>query len=294
MSTPILTGPTIIDSVGRLVREPSSINFVKYIVTHPCLDPMQLIVETFFPSLLELIATLTFVDLEDVLRDQAERQASRGASASSRKGGKLRRPVIDEDRRVKPRFSNRALTKTLFVTAPLEKIGYGWLLMAAQDQFWYRWQTLLEKADFCSADPITGPWTALQPARSFTMGVSGRDLDFPGSQQNRASWETTLTGPRVPPGKYTVTCAMKVKSQSGTITGARIDLRAAGGVTFPLTITGETVSIEDDEFTSIIVYGTFRVITLPFALLSARAYSDAIVGTVNVEEYRLTVWRELT
>lgn len=231
---------------------PKTANFLSKMFYHNCARPWYLYVETFVPAFLELAFVLGTLDLEDLIRDRARDVASQGlgqARRSSHRPGRkrpVRRPPVT-------RYVAPGLLKTLLVvTAPLELIGFAFLLYSATDRFYGNWLSLIEQADFCTQPIESGPferkavqsnWFLNEAEFVATMGIL---------VQNRGGWINNAFHVEVPHGFYTAVFAAKIRAVGGDIPGVYIALRAPVAIGTK-TFKSETATIKKDEDTDFIV-----------------------------------------
>lgn len=240
---------------------PKAENFASEIVVHGCARPWFVYVETFIPAFLKLFLTLAILDLEDLLRAHAK--AKVGEKLGGLRGGLThgsRGPYANANRKV-TRFSQQALKTLLIITEPLEKIGFAWLLYNSTEQFFYDWQLLLQRSQFCSDAGLAGPFQRSRPGGT-NIGIlpEGSATPLPTIEQNRANWPNEGFRVDLPPGFYTCIWALEVEGPLGGITGVQARLRLSG-ITLTPFFDGDTSDFAEGQAGSVMVKGDF---TLPF------------------------------
>lgn len=211
---------------------PKARNFMRYMFAHPCARPWYVYAETFAPAFIKLFITLTLWDMDDIIRARAGALAY-GPGARGRGAGKhLRKPQVHGFEPNHERFAQRGLRTLLKVTAPLEALGFAWLMYAAGDQFFYDWQTLLMQSDFCTAPIESGPFSRSGEVGAMIANPMGNGFSIPDLEQNRGGWGHTGQFVTLPDGIFTATIAVSVSRQGSTI--------AQGAIGFRYTLHGES------------------------------------------------------
>lgn len=190
---------------GIHLRRPRGVaNFIKTIVTHPCADPWFVLIETFLPAALKLGWTLTAPDWEDILRGYAEGYARLGKGGRGGRKGHAPRVQLPVRGPVLPYQVSNLLRTTLFITKPLETLGWWWLVWNATDEFWSDWNSLLLHNAYCTADPTTGPLQQYSNDLNVFFSPGQQSAGLPLIEQDRAGWAHNAFGCNVPGGAYAV------------------------------------------------------------------------------------------
>jgi len=281
---------------------PKANNFVKYMVSHPCAEPWTVLVETFVPCFIKFAATIYLFDINDIAIERL-RQIDEFTSEPRRKRGKKygkTRAVRDVMRgksfvtkAVNPYSRiNQGLTKTLLtVSAPLEKIGFIWLVYSASDQFFYDWTTLLQYRNYCSANANTGPMQRNAPTAAGLFNTSRPSLALPFLVQNRGGWTSTQVGATLPANSYITIFSLEAKTNFGTITNAYIwmEIHIAGILTDR--VESPRVTIGPDDWTGMIANAEFNTKLAFTASLSwGMGSDDAPVGACDVLKASIVVY----
>jgi len=205
---------------------PHEKNFIKTLITHPCARPWYVWVETFVPAFIVLYATVAFFDVEDAIRAHGEKIAGKG----TRRKGKRHTPKIrlTGEKTIVRRWSQRGLRTLLLLTGPLEIVGFMWLLYAATDQFFYNWQTLLEKRDFCNRDEQSGPLQLSREGGFISFVVGGVPVILGTQEQNRSSWPHSTIGATLPQGDFAAGFSLTVLAPASGVSNVWIQLKTAG------------------------------------------------------------------
>ncbi len=200
-------------------------NFIKYMLTNQCARPWYVYVETFIPAFLELLFTVTLLEIDDLIRAHGQKISSEGGNKSGRGGRHT--PAIKTTGGKTPveRYMQKGLKTLLIVTQPLENLGYAWLLYSAVDEFFYNWQTLIEQAPFCTQPIESGPYSRSRGGGFVTINMSGFPIIMTTLTQNRASWVGTTIKLLVPQGHISYLFAATIGSPPGGITGVTIRLK---------------------------------------------------------------------
>jgi len=281
---------------------PKANNFIKYMVSHPCAEPWSVLAETFVPCFLKFAATVYFFDINDIAIERL-RQIDDFTSAPRKKRGKKwgrTRAVRDimagksfVTKAVNPYSRiNSGLTKTLLtVSAPLEPIGFIWLMYSATDQFFYDWTTLLQYRDYCSSNPSTGPLQRNQPVGSGLFNTSRPSLAFQFLIQNRGGWSSTQVGAVLPANSYVAIFSLEAKTNFGTITNAYLwlELRVAGVLVGSWE--SPRVTINQDDWTGIICNAEFNS-KLAFSsdIAWGMGSDDAPVGACDILKASIIIY----
>ena len=200
-------------------------NFIKYMLTNQCARPWYVYVETFLPSFMELLLTVTLLEIDDLIRSHGQKIASEGGNKTGRGGRHTPRIKTTGAATPVDRYMQKGLKTLLIVTQPLENIGYAWLLYSAMDEFFYNWQTLIEQADFCTQPIESGPLTRSRGPGFVTINTSGFPIFMTDMKQNRAGWVNDLTGAELPQGHMSMLFAATIGTPPGGITNVFIRVR---------------------------------------------------------------------
>jgi len=194
--------------------------FTKYVLTHNCADPWFMLAETFVPAFLELVWTISVPDWEDVLRDFAEKyeRSGRLPGLGNVIKGHGRRFEIPVKKGGEPFIRASGLRITLWLTQPIETIGYAMLLYNATGQFWGTWQTLLMQQRFCT-DDRPGPLQRKVENGGWFFNSTQAGAVLPIVQQNRDNWATNSSSVTLPPGAYIAIFSCNVHSSFSHLAG---------------------------------------------------------------------------
>lgn len=237
---------------------PKAQNFAQEIVVHGCARPWFIYVTTFFPSFLQLVLMLAFIDLEDLMRDYAKNLVKTGYG-SGRNVGHRYKPAVKPVTNKINRWSQKGLKTLLIVTEPLEKIGFAWLLYNTTESFFYNWQTALERSIYCDDGGSAGPFQRSRPVGgNVVINQTGAATVCAVLEQNRAQWTNTGIRVDLPRGQYTAIFSITVAGPLGDITGVRAQLRITGSLG-PTIIEGPSGDLAQGEQGSFIVDGDFTL-----------------------------------
>lgn len=188
---------------GIHLRRPRGVgNFINFIVTHPCADPWFALISTFAPAALKLGWTLLAPDWEDILRGFAEDYTRLPGGGGKRRKSHVPRKRMPIKGPLNPLTPKGQLRLTLFLTKPLETLGWWWLVWNATDQFFLDWHSLLQRVDYCS---LQGKGYLMQRHNNDLGALfSPVGLDLAMSELDQI-WGGSAGGPfgvNVPPGRY--------------------------------------------------------------------------------------------
>jgi len=175
---------------------PNEVNFIKEIITHPCARPWYVYLQTFTPAVIELFFVTAFFAVHAAIRANGEKSA-RGKEGRKGKRHTPRIRVNATDKIIN-RFAQKGLLVLLIVTEPLEKIGFLWLLFSAVDRFFYNWQTLLDKSDFCKEPIISGPLQRSRTTGFISVIVSGSAVILGTLEQTEGPGSQPISTPSCP------------------------------------------------------------------------------------------------
>lgn len=204
-------------------------NFIKFMVTDQCARPWFVYAETFLPAFLELLLTIAFLDLNDIVRAYGESIAEGGGGKKGKK--KRHTPKIKTlgARTEVERYMQKGLKTLLVVTQPLENIGYAWLLYSAMDDFFYDWQTLIESAPYCTKNDEWGPLSRSRTGGFITILPGGFPIIMTNLTQNRSGWPTTTISATIPAAQSQIIFAATIGAPPGGITGVFIRIKITDG-----------------------------------------------------------------
>ncbi len=209
---------------GKFRFAPKARNFLFNEISHPCARPWYLYVQTFLPAFLKLFITLILLQLDDVIRDYAIVRAGDAPDGARRRGSHFRKLRGANQATRSQKVFRQGLITVLKVTAPLEAIGFVWLMYTAGDQFFYDWQSLLKKSDFCSRPATTGPLSRTVVPTQISSTPTGQGFGYVTLVQNRASWPTTPLGAVVPEGNIDIFATVEVQRDFSDLAGVELGL----------------------------------------------------------------------
>jgi hypothetical protein len=235
---------------------PQTANFIQDIAFHGCARPWYVYVQTFAPAFLELILTLTIYDLEDLMRMRGESIVRKGRGQPGfNKKHLFTKPIKTINAETK-RYSRIGLKTLLVVTTPLELVGFGFLFYFAVDNFYGRWQSLLEQSDFCKNPIESGPFTRRRDGGSVSVLPGGAAIPLPQLQQNRAAWSSTPVAVGLPQGQFRAFFGLTVTGPVGGISGMKLRLFIVGGLG-GFNVDGEEVSAAEGQEVTMMVDARF-------------------------------------
>ena len=242
---------------GKFRFAPKARNFIFNEISHPCARPWYLYVQTFIPAFLKLFITLILLQLDDVIRDYAIVRAGDAPDGARRRGSHFRKLRGSNQATKSQKIFRQGLITVLKVTAPLEAIGFVWLMYTAGDRFFYDWQGLLNMSDFCSRPAFTGPLSRTDPPSQIGSQPFGQGFGYATLVQNRASWSTQPTRALVPEGNIDMMATLTVQRDFSPLDGVALGFRVnVGGKTHEFI--GESMTIPDDHPVDLIVRGEVR------------------------------------
>jgi len=215
---------------GRSVVRKARSNMVKRVIFDACEFNFWIYLETFIPAFAKLWFTLTFLDLEDVLRDNAYRKLAdrRGGSLRSMSHGRMgmrggREPAVN-------RWSDRGLRTLLRVTEPLEKLGFVILCFFAVDRFFFEWSMLLDNRICNPMDRGSGFRASAGPGGDFPNPSCGA-ISLPEGQDAWGGANVSTFGGSLPNGHYWICLTVNYTGERPlTATPYRIKLRVPGNL----------------------------------------------------------------
>lgn len=242
---------------GEFQFAPKARNFLFHEISHPCARPWFVYLDTFLPAFVLLFITLITLDLDDVVRGYGSARAGEKGSGARRRGSHFKKLKGTNKATPAQRFAQRGLFTVLKFTAPLELIGFTYLMYSAGDRFFYNWQTLLRKSDFCDRALFTGPLSRTDPPSGVFSSPTGQGFGLNTLTQNRANWQTTPLSCVVPEGAINVICMLKVQRAFSILEDVQLGLVVLlGGNTTIYKSSRETIMVETP--TDLIVTASFR------------------------------------
>lgn len=237
---------------------PGQKNFLRNLFTADCAEPWYVYAETFLPAAIKLVIFTGFRDAEDLLRGHGEdisrdRSGGRKKRHSGRYVGAGRQTTVQ-------RFSQKGLRTLLVLTAPLEFIGFHWLIYAQLDQFFYDWQSLIDLRGECKAPASGGP---MQLSRGFgviSLVVGGVPVIMSNELQNRAGWSHSTLSGTLPAGQFNGVFGLSVQAIAGAVPGVWIQLRV-GGILGDTIIRSDTVTAVSGQPVDLSVGGTWSFLS---------------------------------
>jgi len=201
---------------------PGANNFIRNIIFHPCSRPWFVYFELAIPALVKAIATVRFIDLEDIMRERAKEFAETGHLRTGRGVRHSLRGLLDDDAGERHHWTRKGLAWMLAATEPLEYAGFAMLLLFAADRFWYDWQALLLAWRYCEGDPNSGPFQFAKRTPGIFVGAYTMDTLL----QNRSGWTHTPVDVNVPPGVLTAILSLNITYNGAGTTTNYVYLRA--------------------------------------------------------------------
>lgn len=235
---------------------PKTANFITKIVTHGCARPFYIYLETALPAAVEFVYTLFLLDLNDIIRMRGEtivRDRPKGLRRGKRHIPKTRFVAQDSPNK---KFLRQGLKIILILTKPIEIAGFVWLVYSAIDQFFFRWQTLLEKSTFCEQPIESGPLTRERSGGRVSVLPGGAAIGLPILLQNRGGWSTNSFSAGLPQGNFTAGFGLSVTGPNGGITGVKLRLFITHffGTTL---IDGDEQDIDEGVIADFVTFGDF-------------------------------------
>ena len=242
---------------GKFRFAPKARNFIFNEISHPCARPWYLYLQTFAPAFLKLFITLILLQLDDVIRDYAIVRAGDAPDGARRRGSHFRKLRGANQATKSQKIFRQGLITVLKVTAPLEAIGFVWLMYTAGDQFFYDWQSLLKKSDFCSRPANTGPLSRTDPPSQIGAQPFGQGFGYATLVQNRASWSTQPTRALVPEGNIDIMATLTVQRDFSNLDGVALGIRVSIGGKIS-EFMSESVTVTPETPVDLIVNGRVR------------------------------------
>lgn len=233
-------------------------NFLKRIFWHNCARPWYVYVETFIPAFAKVVFLASLLDAEDVMRMHAANLAAGRGSGPHRRKRHFTKVRLSAKETPTQRIFRQGLRSLLIITAPLEAIGFAWMMYSLANQFWWDWASMIEQSDFCDQPIESGPLSRSRGEGQIGILSSGDATPLPTLDQNRAGWNTTGFGVELPEGRMKCAFALTITGAGGPLNGVHVRLRVVhslGG----LTIEGEKMNIAARQKVDLIVFGDFFV-----------------------------------
>jgi len=209
---------------------PKSSNFFKYILAVPCGDNYWIFIETFFPAFIKAVFLLSFPDIDDLIRGRAEHITEEGLAQKAKRGGKIRRGLGIAKEVPHERYAARGLQFLLFLTQPLETIGYRFLMYHAGEQFFADWQSLLMESGECGRPLGDGPLIWKAGPKQTGILETGEAIAFDDLVVNRAGWVTTGFGATVSNGTFYVVLAVTVTAPTTGLPNAWVRINTTSTI----------------------------------------------------------------
>lgn len=197
-------------------------NFIKRIFWHNCARPWYVYVETFIPAFLKVVILASIIDMEDIMRAHATKVAAGKGSGPKRGKGHFTKVRVSVKETGSQRLFKQGLKTILFLTAPLEAIGFAWMMYSLANQFWWDWATLIEVSDFCDQPIESGPVTRERGEGPIGILSSGDATPMTTSTQNRSGWSNNAFGVDLPEGFFQAYEGLTIRARSGTLTGVHL------------------------------------------------------------------------
>lgn len=235
----IFTDPEVIVEAVKLRK---SRNFAKDIVWNGCARPWYVYVETFEIAFLKLFITLLLFQIDDVIRYYGQELAKTRGSGKRRHGIRGPRTRLDVRATPQQKFFRQGLVTVIKITAPLEAIGFGFLLISATDRFFGDWQTLIESSPFCTNPISTGPFSRTDPNSILTIREAGQGFGYATLEQNRGGWGNTALSVNPTSGPLFIVATIKGRAGPAGIAKAALQLRVQ--------IDGKTTLFKGEDITA--------------------------------------------
>lgn len=227
---------------------PGTATFMENVIFHPCARPWFIYLLTALPAAIKAIATVRFIDLEDIMRESAKDFAHGPRTRTGRSARHSIRGLLEDDAGPRKHWSQKGVHHLLRATAPLEYLGFTALLLGAADRFFYDWQALLLAWRYCEGDPDSGPFQMERQAPSFFIGAYQMDTLL----QNRSSWSHNTVSVNVPPGRIFACLTLNAGYKGLGTAHVNIFLRADFGA-FQDTQRSETLALQAGQTGDMVV-----------------------------------------
>lgn len=265
-------------------------NFIKFMITDRCARPWFVYAETFLPAFLELLMTVLFLELNDIVRAYGENIAEGGGGKKGRR--KRHTPKIKQlgARTETERYMQKGLKTLLVVTQPLENIGYAILMYSAVDQFFYDWQTLIEQAPYCTKNDQWGPLSRSRGSGFITILPGGFPIIMTNVTQNRSGWPTTTISATVPAAENQVIFAATIGAPPGGITGVYIRVKVVDG--FGTTyFESDKQDIPQGGLRDFVIMQNYYVFNIAGAAITWELVGPAVPAGIYCDKARVIMFR---
>lgn len=242
-------------------------NFVRRVLDDPCEINYWIYLETFLPAFMKLWLSLTLVDLEDLVRDNAYRQLDdrrgrglRGLRHGARglRGG--RDPSVN-------RYTERGLRTLLVLTEPLEKLGFAMLAYYATDRFFFEWSMLLDNR-ICDERARGAGFQARDSAQGFFPNPNLGAVACTENQISYGGASVSAFGGSVPNGRYTIIFAISIDSDTPSTPQDYAAVISVIGNIGPSEFVGTTASLGRGQSGDLMVVADIVVLGLGGAAIS--------------------------
>lgn len=278
-------------------------NFFKLILQHPCADPWSVYFETALPALIKLAITLATFDIFDASQEQLRLWHHGGGLIGKRGRRHARGAEMDEEEGKKSKWFQASefegksyiqkLTKgLLFISDPLQRIGFIWMLFSAVDDFFYDWTSLLMSRNFCEARADSGPFQADGENGDTNWSKPGTALSFPEVRQNRSHWGFNGFSCACPGGQYTIIVSCSTTSHGNPAPTAFLQLHALFDGVFNLSFDGDKVPLVPDVSTDVVAnFSVDARLAVSVAFDVSTNSVDAPIGTAELSSWQMTVYQ---
>jgi hypothetical protein len=278
-------------------------NFVKLIRFHPCSEPFAILIETFYPAVIQMAIDLYLLDETDIAFERLKTYPrygkgvpfSRGLRHSNKKESKgkaLARKVVANYQGVKHPYAKTLTTGLFYLYGPLEKIAFVMMFYSAVDRFWYNWTNLLIRRGYCELPAVTGPLTLKGNDGFQVVSTTPEPLSAPIVVQNRAAWGHTAFGCSLPPGRYQCIISMSLKPTGTTqLPAIRIRVRTTVlgiGISFEY---GPYADLMPDEWTPVMFAAEVGAPEIACGLDWSVVSDIVLFGLCEIKELVITVWQ---
>ena len=212
---------------------PKTKNFMRWLAFDTCARPFWVLMVTFVPAIIEAFITVKIWDINDLIRENAKAIAAPPRAGLKKAGKHSRLGKVPGREPPTKKWARNGLAHLLKWTQPLETLGFALLLYSAADQFFFRWQSLIEAVAPCET-PL-GSFQRSATNVSWNMLFAGGAANMPDLEQNTASWLTTNFQVGLPPGNYFVAFSATLKPTFPATYPAGIQMFTPG-------IIGETIT----------------------------------------------------
>lgn len=213
---------------GRFL--PGAANFVHDMLYSGCSRPFYIYALTFIPAFLDAIITLRTWDLNDMVRKTGETLAPPGGKRRGVRHGRGVKTGKALSGTGRERVYRQGLRTLLFLTAPLEKIGFAVLLYSVVDNFYYNWLMYLDDADACIKPDFYGPLHRRATDYDWSCLPNGGPASLPDLISDPAGWGSSAFSASLPIGRYTIMFAGTIVGASGGPQGYRLRLLVTGAL----------------------------------------------------------------